>query len=194
MGNEILPPLSDRQTADRTISDYTKAIGLDVMHTMVTDQRIRSVRGYGGVVYLSIVDLMAIFGEDNRKGNKRKTPFNPRRYWSDSKAALLAKDRELYDSIVQLKLPARDSKLYKTDVAPLWACLFIILLMDTPAATQFKKSVAKGTAAMVNRTIAEIKYRALNIANGMEWAADSIHLIMEDLGAPESEVEEWWDK
>lgn len=175
---------SDPDLQNSKIANFTKAVGLDVMHQMVIDQRIRNVRGYDGVMYLSLVDLMSIFGEDNRKSSRRKKPFNPNSYWNDLKRALIAKDSELSDSIRQLKLPARDGKMYLTDVAPLWACLFVILLMDTPAATHLKKSLAKGTANVMERSIAEVKYRAMNIAKGMEWAADEIHERMKVLEPP----------
>lgn len=161
--------------------DYDKVIGLDTMHVMVVDRRIRHIRGYDGSIYLSLVDLMSVFGEDNRKSKKRKRAFNPNSYWNDQKSSILAKDAELSDSIRRLKLPSSDGKFYNTDVAPVWACYFIVLLMDTPAATAFKKSVAKGMGGIF-RTIAEIKYRSMNIANGSEWAADSIHEKLENAG------------
>lgn len=158
---------------------YVKnAVGLDVMNILVNDTR--RVLRLDGQYLLSCVDLMEKFGEDNRKANKRKTPFNPRGYWNDQKKALQVKDRELSDSIRQLKLPSSDGKSYKTDVAPLWACVFIVLLLDTPKAIEFKKSMAKGAAGIMERTIDDVKYRALNIAHGLEWAADTNHAQLSD--------------
>jgi hypothetical protein len=163
-------------------ANYDKAIGLDTMHTMIVDRRIRHVQGYGGEVYLSLVDLMSVFGEDNRQSKSRTTVFNSSKYWNKQKSSILAKDEELSHSVRKLTLPGKDGKFYPTDTAPLWACFFIILLMDTPAATAFKKSVSKGMAFSMGRTIAEVKYRAMNIANGGEWAADYIHNKMIESG------------
>jgi len=42
---------------------------------------------------------------------------NPRRYWSDLKRKLEAEGSEVYEKIVQLKLPAPDGKMRLTDVA-----------------------------------------------------------------------------
>lgn len=156
-----------------TNSTYDNAIGLDTMHSMIVDKRIRHIQGYDGVMYLSLVDLMARFAPE---GNI------PRVYWNQQKKRLLSKDNELYQSLIQLRMPAEDGKMRSTDLAPLWACFFIVLLMDTPAATAFKKSVAKGMAGSF-RTVAEIKYRAMNIANGGEWAADAIRAKMIAAGA-----------
>ena len=41
----------------------------------------------------------------------------PRKYWSALKTKLQSKGSELYEKIVQLKLPSSDGKKYLTDVA-----------------------------------------------------------------------------
>lgn len=144
--------------------------GMDSVSNLIQDGHVRSIM-VDGEIYASLVDLMSVFGEDNRKSRVRTRDFNPRSYWNDQKRALLAKDRELSDSIGQLPLLSSDGKKYKTDVAPLWACVFIVLLMDTPKATEFKKNLAKFTAV-------EIKHRMINVARGMEWAADTTHAAL----------------
>ena len=56
--------------------------------------------------FFSVVDIVSILSES----------FNPRRYWSDLKRKLISEGyKELYDKIVQLKLPSADGKLYETD-------------------------------------------------------------------------------
>lgn len=139
--------------------------GMDCIANLIHDKFIRPI-DVNGEQYGSLVDLMAVFGDTDR----------PRKYWNDRKKALLSKDTELSESIGQLKLVAEDGKKRQTDVAPLWACVFVVLLMDTPKATEFKKRMAKFTAS-------EIKYRMGNIARGSEWAADSIHKELTDRGA-----------
>ena len=57
--------------------------------------------------YFSIVDVCGILsGTDN-----------PRRYWSNLKRKLKSEGSELYEKIVQLKIPSLDGKMRLTDVA-----------------------------------------------------------------------------
>jgi len=57
--------------------------------------------------HYSIIDIVAILTESQ----------NARRYWSDLKIKLKEEGVELYDFIVQLKLPTTDGKYYTTDCA-----------------------------------------------------------------------------
>ncbi|MDR2653033.1 MAG: hypothetical protein LBC68_12110, partial [Prevotellaceae bacterium] len=57
--------------------------------------------------YISIVDVIEVLTES----------ANSRRYWSDLKIKLQKEGSQLYEKIVQLKLPAADGKKYLTDVA-----------------------------------------------------------------------------
>jgi hypothetical protein len=43
--------------------------------------------------------------------------YNPRRYWSDLKRKLNAEGSQLYEKIVQLKMPADDGRMRPTGVA-----------------------------------------------------------------------------
>ena len=56
--------------------------------------------------FFSVIDVIEILTESE----------NPRRYWSDLKIKLSTEGSELYDDIVQLKLPAADGKMRLTDV------------------------------------------------------------------------------
>lgn len=56
--------------------------------------------------YFSVIDVIEILTESE----------NPRRYWSDLKIKLSTEGSELYENIVQLKLPAADGKMRLTDV------------------------------------------------------------------------------
>jgi len=57
--------------------------------------------------WFSVFDVVAVLtGSDN-----------PRRFWSDLKRKLKAEDSQLYENIVQLKMPSSDDKAYNTDVA-----------------------------------------------------------------------------
>lgn len=57
--------------------------------------------------YFSVVDVIAVLTESD----------NPRRYWSDLKHKLTKEGSQLYDKIVQLKMPSPDGKMRYTDVA-----------------------------------------------------------------------------
>ncbi|MBO4547113.1 MAG: hypothetical protein J5700_06005 [Treponema sp.] len=56
--------------------------------------------------YFSVVDVIAVLTESP----------NPRKYWSVLKTRLKFEGSELTTNCSQLKLPASDGKLYKTDV------------------------------------------------------------------------------
>ena len=83
--------------------------------------------------YFSVVDIVAILSESP----------NPRRYWSDLKRKLISEGySELYEKIVQLKLPSLDGKLYETDSASLSGIFRIIQSIPSPKAEPFKQWLA----------------------------------------------------
>ena len=57
--------------------------------------------------FFSVVDVIQVLTDST----------TPRRYWSDLKRKLEAEGSEVYEKIVQLKLPSSDGKKYLTDVA-----------------------------------------------------------------------------
>ena len=57
--------------------------------------------------FFSVVDVIQVLTDST----------TPRRYWSDLKRKLQAEGSEVYEKIVQLKLPAPDGKMRLTDVA-----------------------------------------------------------------------------
>jgi len=57
--------------------------------------------------YFSVVEIVGILTDSSI----------PKRYWSDLKIKLGEEGLELYDIIVQLKLPSADGKNYNTDCA-----------------------------------------------------------------------------
>lgn len=168
-----------------------RGAGLDTFWNILDDHSPRAIR-IEGEDYFSLVDLMIIFGADNRESKTRDKPFNARRYWNQRKKTLLEDDQELYDSIVQLKARGADSKLYSTDFAPRWVCLYIVLGMNTATAKQFRKHAAKALDTMSK---AAIRYRAINVSQGMEWAADTTHedLLAARLEPPNESDRPWQD-
>ena len=67
----------------------------------------------------------------------------PRRSWSDLKRKLAAEGREVYEKIVQLKLPAPDGKMRLTDVATTEQLLRLIQSVPSKKAEPFKLWLAE---------------------------------------------------
>ena len=83
--------------------------------------------------YFSVIDVIEILTESE----------NPRRYWSDLKIKLSTEGSELYDDIVQLKLPAADGKMRLTDVLDTKGILRLVQSVPSPKAEPFKMWLAK---------------------------------------------------
>lgn len=87
-----------------------------------------------GEAYYSIVDVVGALAE----------PSNLRRYWSDLKGKLRDEGAdELYEKIVQLKLPAPDGKMRATDCANIETLLRVVQSITSPRAEPFKKWLAQ---------------------------------------------------
>jgi len=83
--------------------------------------------------FFSVIDVIEILTESE----------NPRRYWSDLKIKLSSEGSELYDDIVQLKLPATDGKMRLTDVLDTKGILRLVQSVPSPKAEPFKMWLAK---------------------------------------------------
>lgn len=83
--------------------------------------------------YFSVVDVVAILTESE----------NPRRYWSDLKRKLTSEGSQLYDNIVQLKMPSADGKMYKTDCMTTEQLFRLIQSIPSPKAEPFKVWMAQ---------------------------------------------------
>ena len=83
--------------------------------------------------YFSVVDVVAVLTDSE----------NPRRYWSDLKIKLSTEGSELYENIVQLKLPAADGKMRLTDVLDTKGILRLVQSVPSPKAEPFKMWLAK---------------------------------------------------
>ncbi len=83
--------------------------------------------------YFSVVDVVGILTDSKE----------PRRYWSDLKRKLTTEGSELYEKIVQLKLPAADGKNYKTDCLNTADVLRLIQSIPSPKAEPFKTWLAR---------------------------------------------------
>ena len=83
--------------------------------------------------FFSVIDVIEILTESE----------NPRRYWSDLKIKLSSEGSELYENIVQLKLPATDGKMRLTDVLDTKGILRLVQSVPSPKAEPFKMWLAK---------------------------------------------------
>ncbi len=83
--------------------------------------------------YFSIIDVVAILTESPR----------PRKYWNALKTKLQEEGSELSHNLGQLKMPAADGKMRKTDVADTEQLLRLIQSIPSPKAEPFKLWLAK---------------------------------------------------
>ncbi len=83
--------------------------------------------------YFSIVDVVEVLTDSTI----------PRRYWSDLKAKLQAEGSEVYEKIVQLKMPAPDGKSRETDCMATEDLFRVIQSIPSPKAEPFKLWLAK---------------------------------------------------
>jgi len=86
-----------------------------------------------GKWYFSIIDVVAILTESPR----------PRKYWNALKTKLKAEGSELSQNMGQLKMPAADGKMRKTDVADTEQLLRLIQSIPSPKAEPFKMWLAR---------------------------------------------------
>jgi len=83
--------------------------------------------------FFSVVDVVGVLSESE----------NPRRYWSDLKIKLKKEGSQLYENLVQLKMPAEDGKKYLTDVASTAQLFRLIQSIPSPKAEPFKQWLAQ---------------------------------------------------
>ena len=83
--------------------------------------------------HFSVIDVVAALTDSSI----------PIRYWSDLKLQLKEQGFELYEKIVQLKLPSSDGKYYDTDCANAQSMFRIIQSIPSPKAEPFKQWLAK---------------------------------------------------
>ena len=83
--------------------------------------------------FFSVVDVIQVLTDSNI----------PRRYWSDLKRKLVAEGSEVYEKIVQLKLPSPDGKMRFTDVATTEQLLRLIQSVPSKKAEPFKLWLAE---------------------------------------------------
>lgn len=120
------------------------------------DKKVRSVwDSEAEKWYISIVDVIEVLTGS----------VNPRRYWSDLKIKLSKEGSQLYENIVQLKLPSIDGKNYKTDVADVEQLFRLIQSVPSPKAEPFKLWLAQ----LGRERLEEIDNPEMGIERMMEY-------------------------
>lgn len=87
-----------------------------------------------GVVYFSLVDIMAQFSDLESKPNV---------LWQRTKKRLKEDQFQSYQNLIQLKLPSSDGKMYKTDCADGQTCLRIVQSIPSPKAEPIRMWLAQ---------------------------------------------------
>ena len=118
--------------------------------------------------HFSIIDIVTVLTDSSI----------PRRYWSDLKIKLKEEGFEMYDKIVQLKLPSSDGKFYETDCANTEALLRIVQSISSKKAEPFK------------RWLAQVGYERIQEIENPELAQDRAKEYYELKGYPK----DWIDK
>ena len=83
--------------------------------------------------YFSVVDVVAVLTES----------LNPRKYWSVLKTRLKSEGSQLTTNCSQLKMPAADGKMYKTDCMTTEQLFRLIQSIPSPKAEPFKMWMAQ---------------------------------------------------
>lgn len=118
--------------------------------------------------YFSVIDVIAVLTDTG----------NQRRYWSDLKRKLVAEGYdEVYEKIVQLKMPAPDQKMRVTDAADTQTLLRIIQSIPSPKAEPFK------------RWLAEVGTQRIEEIENPELAMERMRALYEQKGYPKEWIE-----
>lgn len=135
--------------------------------------------------WFSVIDVVGVLSESAA----------PRRYWSDLKRKLDIEEgfNELYEKIVQLKLPAEDGKMRDTDCANVETLFRIVQSIPSPKAEPFKRWLAKVGYERIQEIedpeLATKRTRALYKAKG--YSDDWIEKRMRGIAIREELTDEW---
>ena len=123
---------------------------------------------YKGEWWFSIIDVIAALTDSSI----------PRRYWTDLKRKVSEEGfGQLYEKIVQLKLPAPDGKLRLTDCANTETVFRIIQSIPSPKAEPFK------------RWLARVGYERVQEIEDPELATKRTRALYKAKGCPDSWIE-----
>ena len=120
----------------------------------------------------------------------------PKRYWSDLKIKLNEEGFEPYENIVQLKLPAEDSKLRLTDCANSKTLFRLIQSIPSPKAEPFKQWLAQvgydRVEEIQNPELAQKRMKELYRAKG--YSDDWIEKRVRGIAIRDELTDEWHNR
>ena len=116
--------------------------------------------------YFSVVDVVAVLTDSDR----------PRKYWNDLKKKLQQEGSELSEKIGQLKMPASDGKMYKTDCMNTEQLFRLIQSIPSPKAEPLKlwmAQVAKKRLDELEQKTGKAIVSPLNARDGIGLGTDT---------------------
>ena len=116
--------------------------------------------------YFSVVDVVAVLTDSDR----------PRKYWNDLKKKLQQEGSELSEKIGQLKMPASDGKMYKTDCMNTEQLFRLIQSIPSPKAEPLKlwmAQVAKKRLDELEEKTGKAIVSPLNARDGIGLGTDT---------------------
>ena len=133
--------------------------------------------------WFSVIDIIEILTDSD----------NPRRYWSDLKRKLKAEGSQLYENIVQLKMPSSDGKMYSTDVANTEQVLRLIQSVPSKKAEPFKLWLAKVGSERIDETVdPEISIdRAIQNYRRLGYSENWINQRIKSIEVRKALTDEW---
>ena len=140
-------------------------MGQELMIKLFDERQVRVVWDDEEEKYFfSVVDVIEVLTDSD----------NPRRYWSDLKRKLAAEGSEVYEKIVQLKMPSADGKQRLTDAA------------DTEQVLRIVQSIPSKKAEPLKRWLAEVGAQRLEQMQDPERSIEQAMLDYRRLGYSEA--------
>ena len=133
--------------------------------------------------YFSVVDVVAVLTESS----------NPRKYWSVLKTRLKTEGSQLATNCSQLKMPAADGKMYKTDCMTTEQLFRLIQSIPSPKAEPFKlwmAQVAKDSIDEIQDPELTVN-RALQEYKALEYSDNWINQRLKSIEIRKDLTDEW---
>jgi len=136
--------------------------------------------------YFSVVDVVGVLTGSTI----------PKRYWSDLKIKLETEGSQLYDKIVQLKMPSVDRKFYLTDCADTETMFRLIQSIPSKKAEPFKLWLARVGYERVEESVDPEKsiQRALQSYLNLGYSKDWIDLRLKSIEIRKDLTNEWQER
>jgi hypothetical protein len=122
-----------------------------------------------GVLYFSVIDLMAEFSD---------TVADAKYYWRDTKKRLEQDGFQVGEKISQLKLPARDGKMRQTDVADAETCLRILQSVPSPKVESIREWMARLANERITRQPQPLGWQLPPAVAGLVYQTEGLTAVI----------------